>query len=122
MLTSLHHLHKIILITGTFISFTLEHTHTIQEHLYHVLENNRAPCSSEVIPPDPNAPELPPPLEPDSQDNATPPVYQDITELSCKPNKLVDCDKSEQQCQHGEHLLNTDDDTVILTDEKVQFF
>ena len=90
--------------------------------MYHVLENNRAPCGGEVIPPDPNAPELPPPLEHDSQDNDAPPVYQDITEISCKPNKLIDCDKSEQQCQHGEHLLNTDDDTVTLTDEKVQFF
>ena len=89
--------------------------------MYHVLENNRAPCSSEVIPPDPNAPELPPPLEHDSQDNDTPPVYQDITELSCKLNKLVDCDKKDQQCQHGEHLLNTDSDTVTLTDEKVHF-
>ena len=98
------------------------HTHTIQEHLYHVLENNRVPCSSEVIPPDPNAPELPPPLEPDSQDNDTPPVYQDITELSCKPNKLVDCDKKDQQCQHGEHSLHTDSDTMILNDEKVHFY
>ena len=56
------------------------------EHLYHVLVNNRsrAPCSDEVLPleSDPNAPELPPPLEPDSQDNDTPPVYQDITEFS----------------------------------------
>ena len=70
--------------------FTIHLSKHIQEHLYHVFENNRAPCSSEVIPPDPNAPELPPPLEPDSQDNDTPPVYQDITELLCKPNKLVD--------------------------------
>ena len=60
------------------------------------MENNRALCPDELIPLDPNAPELPPPLEPDSQDNDTPPVYQDITELSCKPNKLVDCDKIEQ--------------------------
>ena len=74
----------------------------MQEHLYHVLENNRVPCSSEVIPPDPNAPELPPPLEPDSQDSDTPPVYQDITELSCKPNKLVDYDKKDQQCQYAD--------------------
>ena len=90
--------------------------------MYHVLENNRVPCSSEVIPPDPNAPELPPPLEPDSQDNDTPPVYQDIAELSCKPNKLVDCNKKDEQCQHGEHLLNTDSDNMTLTDEKVHFY
>ena len=45
-------------------------------------------CS--VISPDPDAPELPPPLEPDSQDTSDiPPVYQDI-KLSCKPvNKLT---------------------------------
>ena len=84
------------------------HTRTIQEHLYYVLENNRAPCSDEVIPPDPNAPELPPPLEPDSQDNDTPPVYQDITELSCKPDKLVGCDKIEWECHQEEHNLNND--------------
>ena len=51
--------------------------HTIQEHLYHVLENNQASK------PDPDLPELPPPLEPNSQDtNDKPPVYQDIYELS----------------------------------------
>ena len=91
------------------------HTHNTQEHLYHVLENNRAPCSSEVIPPDPNAPELPPPLEPDSQDNDTPPVYQDITELSCKPNKLIDC---AQQCVQEDNVTET---LVKPHHEKVKF-
>ena len=52
---------------------------------------------------DPDAPELPPPLEHDSQDTDTPPVYQDISELSCISNKVVDCDEGEQQCQQGEH-------------------
>ena len=58
---------------------------------YHVLEN-RAPCQSDkVISPDPDAPELPPPLKPDSQDTGdTHPVYQDINELSCKSNEVVD--------------------------------
>ena len=98
-------------------------THTIQEHLYHVLENNRVPCSGEVIPPDPNAPELPPPLEPDSQDNDTPPVYQDITELSCKPNKLVDCDKTEQCCDKEQYDdPNNDNEITKPQHEKVMFY
>ena len=54
-----------------------------------MLENNGAPCNSEIISPDHDAPELPPPLQPDSQDTDTPPVYQDINEFSCKPNKVV---------------------------------
>ena len=49
------------------------------------------------------------PLETDSQDTDTAsPVYQDINELSCKPNKVVDCDEDEQQRQHGEHDLVID--------------
>ena len=79
----------------------MSHKHTIQEHLYHVLENNRAPCSSSIISPDPDAPELPPPLEPDSQDTDTPAVYQDINELICKPNKVVNCDKNTQDNDSG---------------------
>ena len=75
--------------------------------------SNRVPCSSEVIPPDPNAPELPPPLEPDSQDSDTPPVYQDITELY-KSDKLVDY---EHQCDHGVYDLNND--SGVVTHEKV---
>ena len=82
------------------------------ENLYHVFENSRArdPCSNEIFfLSDPDAPELPPPLELDSQDTDTaPPVYQDINELSCKPIKVVDCDESEQQCQHREHNLVID--------------
>ena len=46
-----------------------------------------------MISPDLDAPELPPLLESDSQDTVTPPVYQDINELSCKPNKEVDCNE-----------------------------
>ena len=61
-----------------------------------------------MISPDPDAPELPPPLEPDSQDTDTPPVYQVINELLCKSNKVVDCDEGEQQCQQGEHDLVID--------------
>ena len=87
--------------------YKLWHTwmHTIQENLYYVFENSRAwdSCSSEIIFSDPDAPELPPPLEQDSQDTDTaPPVCLDINELSCKPNKVIDCDEGEQQCQHGE--------------------
>ena len=89
--------------------------------MYHVLESNKVPCSDEVIPPDPNAPELPPPLEPDSQDNDTPPVYQDITELSCKRNKFDDSDKSER-CGYQElHDLKYDSENAKLHHEKVQF-
>ena len=61
-----------------------------------------------MISPDPDAPELPPPLKFDSGDTDTPPVYQDINELSCKPNKVVNCDEGEQQCQQGEHDLVID--------------
>ena len=62
-----------------------------------------------MIFPDPDAPELPPPLEPDCQDTDTLPVYQDISELSSKHNMVVDCDEGEQQCQQGEHdlVINT---------------
>ena len=77
--------------------------------------------TNEVISPDPDAPELPPPLEPNSQDTSdTPPVYQDINELSCKPNEVVTCDKSNQQ-----YSQDNDSETVVLTDphhEKVWFF
>ena len=59
-----------------------------------------------MISPDPDAPELPPPLETDSQDTDTPPVYQDINDLSCKPNKVVDCYEGEQQCQPREPDLH----------------
>ena len=87
------------------------------------MENNRALCPDELIPPDPNAPELPPPLEPDSQDNATPPVYQDITELSCKPNKLVDCDKTEQCCDKEQYDdPNNDNEITKPQHEKVMFY
>ena len=52
---------------------------TLQEHVYHVLENNKAQCSSEAIPRDPNASELPPLFETVSQDTEdTLPIYQDI--------------------------------------------
>ena len=57
---------------------------------------------------DPDTPELPPPLEPDSQDTDTPPVYQDINELSCKPDKMVDC-----------KLSLKDDETAKLHQQKV---
>ena len=66
-----------------------------------MLENNGAPCNSEIISPDHDAPQLPPPLEPDSQDTDTPPVYQDVNELLCKPNKVVYCDKSTQDDDSG---------------------
>ena len=72
--------------------------HPIQEHFYHVLEN-RAPCSNEVIFPDPDPPKLPSPLKPDSQDTSdTHCVYQDINELSCKSNEVVDG----KQCHYKE--------------------
>ena len=61
-----------------------------------MLENNRAPCGTKIISPDPDAPELPPPLRLDSQDTDTLSVYQDINESLSKPNNVVDCDKSTQ--------------------------
>ena len=45
-----------------------------QEHFYHVLEN-----AKKAIPPDPDAPELPPPFKPEP---SPPPVYHDILDLS----------------------------------------
>ena len=63
-----------------------------------------------MISPDPDAPELPPPLETDSQDTDTPPVYQDISELSYEPiaNNIADCDEDEQCCQQEEQDLVMD--------------
>ena len=52
--------------------------------------------------PDPDAPELPPPLEPDSQYTSDmPPLYQDINELSYKPNEVVDSEQYYYQEAHG---------------------
>ena len=73
---------------------------------------SRVPCSSWVISPDPDAPELPPPIEADSQDTDTaPPVYQDISKLSCEPiiaNSVADFSEDEQHCQQEEHDLDMD--------------
>ena len=53
--------------------------HALYEHVYHVLENNKAQYNSEDIPRDPNALELPPPSQTVSQDTQdTLPIYQDI--------------------------------------------
>ena len=81
-------------------------TSPLQEHVYHVLEvsSNRGLKRSEIISPGSDAPELPPPLEPDSQDTSDePPVYQDINELSYKPNEVVDY---EQCCHQKAYGLN----------------
>ena len=53
----------------------------MQEHFYHVLECNRAPrgIDLEIILPDPDAPELPPPFKEES--SAPPPIYHDISDL-----------------------------------------
>ena len=66
------------------------HTHA-QEHFYHVLENTKkAELVTEVIHPDPDAPELPPPFKPEA---SPPPVYQDIHKLSTK--KVVTATQNE---------------------------
>ena len=65
------------------------------------ISNNRAPNSNETILPDPDAQDLPPLLEPDSQDTDTTPAHQDINELSCKLNNMADC---EQCCQEASGL------------------
>lgn len=56
--------------------------HNLQKHIYHLLESNRASqgIDSEVILPDPDAPELPRPLKEESP--APPPIYQDISDLT----------------------------------------
>ena len=92
-----------------------------QEHVYHVLEvsSNRFPIRDEINSPisDPDAPELPPPLQPDSQDTSdTPPVYKDINELSCKPNKVVDF---EQCCHQEAYGLNDNTGTENIHQQKV---
>ena len=91
-----------------------------QEHVYYVLEvsSNRFHTRGEIISPDPDAPELPPPLQPDSQDTSDKPlVYQDISELSCKPNEVVDYGK----CCHKEaHGLNDNIGIENIHQQKVQ--
>ena len=51
----------------------------MQEHFYHVLECNRPPKGIEVILPDPDAPELPPPFKEESP--TPPPIYHDISDI-----------------------------------------
>ena len=89
-------------------------THTYiqtQEHHYHVLEKDIASHGVEVIPPDPDAPELPPLFKPGSPPPDPPPIYQDITEISTS--------KTDQQESSD---LNTDGDgmSYSVQNEKVQ--
>ena len=65
---------------------------------------------NEVISPDPDAPELPPPLESNSQDTSDkPPVYQDISD---KPNDS-EVVESKQCCYQDAHSLNDNAETGI---------
>ena len=82
------------------------------------ISNNRAPNSNETILPDPDAPDLPPILEPDSQDIDTTPAYQDINELPCKPNNMADC---EQCCYQEASGLNDNVGTAKAHQQKVKF-
>ena len=75
-----------------------------QEHYYHVLEKDIASHGVKVIPPDPDAPELPPPFKPGSPPPDPPPIYQDITEISNRSDECIDCGKTDQQC-HQESLV-----------------
>ena len=82
---------------------TYTHVFELKEHFYHILESNKLSLGNmnEVISPDPDAPELPSPLQPDSQDTSdTSPLYQDI-KLSCKPNEVTDCER----CCYQEHMV-----------------
>ena len=56
----------------------------MQEHLYHELECNKTPrgINSEVILPDPDPPELPPPFK--EEPPAPPPIYQDISDITAE--------------------------------------
>ena len=75
--------------------------------------------SIEVISPDPNALELPPPLKPDSQDTSdTSPIYQGTNELPCKPNEVVDSEQCSYQEAHG---LNDNVGTAKSDQQKVHF-
>ena len=54
-------------------------------------------------------------LEPDSQDTSDihiPPIYQNINELSCKSNEVIDC---EQHCHQEAHGLNQTTCFLITT-------
>ena len=57
----------------------------VQENFYHVLECNTLPRDNEVILPDPDAPELPPPFK---ADTPPPPIYHDINDLPVKKEKV----------------------------------
>ena len=60
----------------------------MQENFYHILECNRTPqgIDSEVILPNPDAPELPPPFKKESP--VPPPIYQDISDLTGGATKV----------------------------------
>jgi hypothetical protein len=65
----------------------------VQVHLYHVLECREVISRrsvSEVIDPDLDAPELPPPFNPDNAPMEQYPIYQEVTELSrdCKQHVI----------------------------------
>jgi hypothetical protein len=65
----------------------------VQVHHYHVLECREAISRrsvGEVIAPDLDAPELPPPFNPDNTPMEQHPIYQEVTELSrdCKQHAI----------------------------------
>ncbi len=67
----------------------------MQVHHYHVLEcceviSRRNIGDSEVVLPDPDAPELPPPFNPDNAPMEQHPIYQEVTELfrDCKQHVI----------------------------------
>ena len=102
-----------------------KHTHThvqTQEHYYHVLEKDIASYGAKVIPPDPDAPELPSPFKPGSPSPDPPPIYHDITEIS-SADECIDCNKTDQNCLQDLPDLITDGSSMTcskLQKEKVQ--
>ena len=62
------------------------------QHTSHLHSSN-----DKIILPDPDAPVLPPPSEPDSS------CLLDINQLSSKPNNMADCDRSELSCDQEVH-------------------
>ena len=66
------------------MSYTLTQAQA-QEHIYHVLENDRAPPITKLIHPDSDIPDLRSSFQPSgARPSDSPPLYQDITEINTK--------------------------------------
>ena len=69
-----------------------------------------------IIPCDPDAPELPPPLKLGSPPPDPLSVYQDVTEISNRLDECIICSKIDQHCHQKSPDLNSDDGTRTSDD------